>query len=189
MVNTETQELLQALEKVKATCRKIKGYCTFSLVLFTIVTVLLTVITAMLYANQDQLKVLGVALPELGPRLIIDAILSTSLSLIILLVAHRMFSEIVSKQTPFTNRQVKRLRFLGRSILIYSVVDLLIGLAFYAIELANYYDFFVYHPGDVPPVLISNTNAYVILAGLACYGLAVVFRYGMLLQQLSDDTL
>lgn len=182
MPNEDTRELLQALDKVKVSCRKIKTYCKVSLVLFVIAwTFLISLIVL-------GLTLLKIPLP-LTAKDIIDSLLGTLLAGTTLIIAYRIFADIVKLETPFTEKQVRRLRFLGRVILIYSAADVINSLVFYTIAMRDYFDFYVYHPDAPMPIMTMNTNVYMVLAGLACYAFAVIFKYGLLLQQLSDDTL
>lgn len=91
-------------------------------------------------------------------------------------------------ETPFTLKQVKRLRILGTSFLVFELVETLMStFFFFHTEFAGQ-DFGVIMGNAVSGSFIQ-VNPAAILAAFACFGLAIMFKYGILLQELSDDTL
>jgi uncharacterized protein YggT (Ycf19 family) len=167
-------------------------FCKVSLVVYSVGLSLISLVVLLLicFGGFDLLGTVFMSAANKANveiKEVIGSIMMPLLGGVLLYTAYQFFTDIVEQETPFTETQIKRLRFLGRVILLFGILDVVSALAIYILKMRDYYDYLVYHPSDLPPVFTAN--AYLFLAGLACYGAAMVFRYGMLLQQLSDDTL
>ncbi|MDR2957060.1 MAG: hypothetical protein LBU61_02615 [Coriobacteriales bacterium] len=181
MDTDEKRELIGSISKMKKQCGRIRTYCQVSMVMLVLSVFFLYFF--ILLVGQFNLPV------EIGVSEIIDLVLSVALCSTLLYTIFRIFADAAVSATPFTLKQAGRFRTIGWLIIIYSILDFAKALIVYILAFRDYIDFFYYHPNDPVPLMTLNTNIYVLLAGVVCLGLAYIFRYGVLLQQLSDDTL
>ncbi|MBP3866946.1 MAG: hypothetical protein J6D25_03970 [Eggerthellaceae bacterium] len=94
-----------------------------------------------------------------------------------------IFRDIGKGKTPFSYGQVKRLRFVALLLVLYVFVDALQsgnadGL-FHVGEL-NFHVSLTERP-------LTNINVGMLMGALVCFCMSFVFRYGLLLQSVSDD--
>jgi len=181
METNDIQAVRASLENIRKTCRGIKTFVRVLIIIYISALVFVAVIVLLA-------KILGLPL-EVGASDIIDIVISTLYYCSLLFTVYLVFFDIVADGTPFTDKQVKRINFIGWATIAYAVVDLVKGMIFFVPAFMQYISERLVLEGIDPPLPTYNTNIYVVLAGLACLAVAVVFRYGILLQQLSDETL
>lgn len=118
--------------------------------------------------------------------LVLSAII-LAVSLVFLKVTGSIFKNIARGHTPFTSRQATRMQAAGFLLIAKAVLEVVLSL--------------------VPPIhiemgdvtigfsLASDVSAGVhldfasLIWAMLCFSLAYIFRYGTLLQKLSDDTI
>ncbi|MCL2136573.1 MAG: hypothetical protein FWH40_03495 [Coriobacteriia bacterium] len=181
METNDIQAVQTSLEKIRKTCRGIKTFIRVVIILYIIGLAVAAVVLL-------TAKILGLPL-EAGANEVIDMVLSALYYCSLLFTAYLFFYDIVADGTPFLDKQVKRISFIGWATSAYAVMDLVKGTIIFVPVYMNYMTESLVLEGIAPPLPAYNTNIYVVLAGLACLAVAVVFRYGILLQQLSDETL
>ena len=92
---------------------------------------------------------------------------------------------------PFTENAPKALERLGLGVIVYTVSDLILT-AIHNLILKNAYNLNDFFRPDTVKEISVNTHFSLyplLLVGLALYFLSRVFRYGIRLQQESDETL
>ena len=92
---------------------------------------------------------------------------------------------------PFTENAPKALERLGLGVLVYTVSDLILT-AIHNLILKNAYNLSnLFRPDTVKEISVNtHFSLYpLLLVGLALFFLSRVFRYGIRLQQESDETL
>ena len=92
----------------------------------------------------------------------------------------------VNSETPFTEKQADRLRFIAFLALMFALLEFAftLGVTFEVVPRIGY-DVIV-NRGSTEPVISINVGVLVFSAIM--YSLSAIFRYAALLQQLSDET-
>lgn len=93
----------------------------------------------------------------------------------------RIFSDTSKGQSPFTMLQVKRLRLVAIALLAYAVLEF--GMTCSATFMKQ--GWMDASAGNVSPTL----NLFPLVAAAVVFAFSFVFKYGVLLQELSDETL
>lgn len=186
-MDEQVQKTLKALNSTRNVCRLIEIICWI---------ILSAAITWWLWPAGFYAKQLiegSTNMPD--PSLLFFAIVlllafaSCLFSFIFLLI--RIFRDIVKGVPPFTFRQVRRMRLMSLSLVCYSLLELCIStlsLAINATMQPNETEASILYFGltdGVHPTL----DLFPILMAAVLFALSFVFKYGVLLQQLSDETL
>ena len=93
----------------------------------------------------------------------------------------RIFSDASKGSSPFTMVQVRRLRLVAGSLLLYGVLEFVMTIAVSSAQqgFAN-----MTLNGEV-----ATINLFPLVAAAVVFAFFFVFKYGVLLQELSDDTI
>ena len=180
MSDDDIKELSNSITKLKLMCKVIQMVCLVCLIGFVTLWLLISGLQVFEIINGVQN---GINIGDVLYQILVGIMVC-----ILLIVTLRVFSDIVAGETPFTMKQVRRLRIAGTVLIAFSLIDTLISASFYFItDIAGQYSGVIASSGiDSSFIHIDLTS---IIAALACYGLALIFKYGILLQELSDDTL
>lgn len=137
-------------------------------------------LAAMIVASQGILSSPLLLVTQGIPQLIIAAI-----GIVVLLVIVRIFKDLSQRVSPFTMTQAKRITAIGILLLVDVVVEFAISLNSPAIAALQEFQI-----GYQAPYMTGNVyiNLTFIVAALICFSLSYVFRYGSLLQWMTDET-
>lgn len=179
MGGEEFRELEASLSDAGRVCKYLKSISLVCFVLFLVACILLLIQMILDAAAEgfDARKLNG----------ILYVVLYGVVILRLLFVAFRSFSDVVDGESSFTMKQVIRFRNAAILLLALVVIDALLSAGFiYAfdaggIELAALVNF----GADQGLIRI---NAMVIFFAIILFGIAALFRYGVLLQRLTDET-
>lgn len=179
MGGEEFRELESSLSGAKKVCRCLKGIsfvCLATLLAAWLLLLILMIADAMT-GGLDAHQVKG---------LLFVALYGTA-ALLLLFVAYRSFSDVASGGSPFTMKQVARFRNSALLLLALVLVDAFLSTGFiYGIDV-----------GGVDFVALGNfgtdnnqirINATMLFFAIMLFGIAALFRYGVLLQRLTDET-
>lgn len=89
----------------------------------------------------------------------------------------RIFSDVSKGCSPFTMIQVRRLRLMAISLVVYSVLEF--GIT-YCSSFLQY---------EAIGSSVATINLFTIIAAAVVFAFSFVFKYGVLLQEFSDETL
>jgi len=179
-MNSDELVLRESIERVKKICKAIRVVCIVCLICFTIGWIIFTWLLVFKYlaGGSEQVELSEIA------YLVLFGLLTISL----LIVALRIFSDIVAGESPFILKQVKRFNWVGILFLFYTALEALLSVSF-SYSLFGEGDFYGIVGGSNVATSFIKVNALTFIAAIVCFGLAVIFKYGVLLQQISDDTL
>lgn len=102
----------------------------------------------------------------------------------VLLLSSGMFSDIAKGMSPFSDKQVRRLRVISALFLIAFFADALIPLGSAAIGSGASLE----TRAVADEYLSFKVNPLILSCSIFFFALSFVFKYGSLLQSLSDDT-
>ena len=180
MSGEEEQETRVAIIKMKRVCSIIRATCLICIIVFVLVWFLSIGFSIYEVMNSEQ--------PQIGFKEVTYLVLTGLLTISLLIVALKVFSSIVDGEMPFSKKQVKRLWITGALFLVYAVSDTLVSVAFSIGTVAQEY-YLIIDASNSAESSIIDVNLPAILMALVCFGLAVIFKYGVLLQEFNDDAL
>ena len=171
---TKSNTLEQSLKHASHVCR--------------VINVMLTVL--LIGAGLIWLTALVMSFAQLGAAgfdgmsLVAYIVLYGVLVLGVLAMLKLIFKDAVNSETPFTEKQADRLRFIAFLALMFALLAFTLGVTFEVVPRIGY-DVIV-NRGSTEPVISINVGVLVFSAIM--YSLSAIFRYAALLQQLSDET-
>ena len=104
---------------------------------------------------------------------------------VVFYVVSLMFKDIHSGESPFTNKQANRIRLIAWVLFVYSVLDTLVPKGWVIGVASDVGSMSVYRHESGP----IGINVGMFAVSVVFYFLSSVFKYGVELQELSDDTL
>lgn len=104
---------------------------------------------------------------------------------VVFIVLIRIFSDVAKGDTPFAMIQVKRLRIIAADLLLYAILDFVITYNSALLQLDGFSSGYVSTNGNA----IVAVNFVPLIAAAVVFAFSFVFKYGVLLQELSDETL
>lgn len=179
MVGQEAKEINAALGRISKTCNAISLICLAVFGLFGIFW------TVELFSSVFELVSEGTN--DIGLMIFFDTLVNGAGIILLLLVAFIFFKQAAHGNTPFSAKQIKRIRIAGIVLLI---------IALFQCFLSLYYSYdailFDLKAGFIVDAIFNETfieyDLVTLALGLFLFGLSVMFEYGMLLQRLSDET-
>lgn len=182
MSDNEGSALHSSLEHIRTVCKVIRVACLVCLVGFILCWV---VFTSWMIAEYINATPNGVQIEDISYTFLFGVMVC-----VLFIVTLRIFSDIVAGETPFSHKQVKRLRYLGAAFLVFAAIELILSTSFYFdTQLLGQTLSVVGESASEIPSEFIRIDLTAILAALASYGLALIFKYGILLQEYSDETL
>jgi cytochrome b561 len=175
----DKEQLSASVNKMKKVCGVIKVLCVISLVL--VAAVYLVGVAVMILFNQNN------AQSQVGLVEFIYHISEGVLVFLLMFMFMRVFSDVVAGDSPFTMKQVRRLRIAGSLFLAFALLQLFLPLGY--LFSTSFQSVNVSFESTEYGQLMPTIKLSVFFASFICYGIAIVFKYGIQLQQLSDDTL
>lgn len=179
MGGEEYRELEASLSGASRACKRLKSISLVCSVVFLVAWFLLLafMITDAVVKGFDAHKLKG----------ILYVAFYGAVTISLLFVAFRSFSDVANGESPFTLKQVSRFRFAALLLLTLAIVDTLLSTAFvYGFDIAGI-DFAASGNHGVVQRHV-RINAEPLFFAVILYGISVLFRYGVLLQRLTDET-
>lgn len=174
------------IQKSLAHIGKISGKVS---VVFKIALAIVALFAALFFG----ISLVGAFAPDLLPFTaipfdirLISTLLSIMITCIVLYAIAVVFEDISLGNSPFTLAQAKRIGFIGWLLIVGVVLDAIISPdATFMMNVAGFDLGYVASVQDYPGLFI---NGHYLIEAIVCFCLSYAFKYGALLQQLSDDT-
>lgn len=179
MSGEESRELKASISKVGKACKAIKYICLICFVLFTVLWIVLMCLLTI------DLATTGSGGGAIGPFLYV---LSHGLAMgALLFVFLKIFSSIVSGESPFTIEQVRRFRLAAALLLLLAVIEAFLSASFsYGSQILGMN--VLAAGGSATEQSYININVLALFFAAALFSVSVIFQYGTLLQRLTDET-
>lgn len=174
-------ETEHSLAKVHKVCRLIGIIVKIIFVVFCVCW--LSTVLLMIYSLINPSE-LGAAEGVSVPRIALYFVHGFAVALIFV-VFIGIFVDAVKGQSPFVMKQVKRLRLIAGLLAIYAIVDDVISGHIGLVQYAGLNSGYVSTGGNE----IIPINLAPIIGASVAFAFSFVFQYGVLLQELSDDTI
>lgn len=176
MTHYQDNELALSMSRAHTACKIIRVISIICLVSFCVIWCLYAIMLLQASIINDSF---GTQIPHC-------IIFGVSITLILASVS-LLFSDAVRLKTPFTSKQHKRLAIISAMLLLLAVNDVF----FPANELLYFPAATQYIGFEVSAsngIAAPTLNIGMIFFSMLMLCLSVIFRYGYLLQQLSDET-
>ena len=102
---------------------------------------------------------------------------------IVMVLVLLLLRSIRRGDTPFTRSNVRRLRGIGWLLVAFEILQRLLARLFWAVASGRVPD------GETVSYYFYSNGGMILMVGLAVLGISLVFEYGVVLQQLDDETL
>lgn len=177
----------QPLSRIAAICKVLSILCKITFLVFALWSIFALTLMCFSIVTTDfgnDLLPLALAVPSLFA-------LYSATSCLLPLILGRMLGDISRNRTPFTLRNANRLLLLALVLLLYAIFEALTGsldsqfvlsAGNHSIEVGNFVRDYASKSG-------TSLNLFPLLMSAMFFALSYVFKYGVLLQQESDETL
>lgn len=177
MIGEEERIISDEISAVRKVCKIIRMVILVALVLFCAIVALFVGLLIVRSLDSASSVVLG----SIGYVLLFGLDVAA-----ILFIAARVFRE-AEQGHPFARKQVSRLRCISILFVVYALIECIFAVNFQGTASIGGFDIGVLG-GDVSPTPSSFVNVGALLFAVAIYCVSFIFRYGSLLQEMSDDT-
>lgn len=181
MEMTKLQDGERIDRKLDAVAKHSRIFYILLIVIFVGYLALMAIVFAMLAISPEGLFSSGTMFLLEGVPLAI----SIAIGATILFTLIRIFGDLSKRTSPFTVTQARRIAAIGLLLLANAVIEFLISL-----NGASFVTTEGIKAGFINPYMTGSAyiNMTFVIAALICFCLSYVFRYGSLLQWLSDET-
>lgn len=176
MVGEEAAILERSFQRVRRACEIIKVVCAISVVIFVGMGLLLFLPP---FFNGEN-----IAMPDA-----INAFVYVAGSAVISLLAMLIFSDIAKGVTPFSKKQVWRLRGIACCFALFAISDFVFSSAFFNSDTMNAVNVTFFHDVETTDQVTLDINIMTIMMALLSVFFSVAFEYATLLQANIDETL
>lgn len=179
MGGEELRELEASLSGAGRVCKHLRSVSLVCMVVFFVACALLLAHMVVVAATEgfDAEKMKGLSYVALYGVVI----------LWLLFVAFRSFSDVVNGESPFTMKQVARFKRAAILLLVLSVIDAFLSTGFvYGFDIEGIEFAALGNRGIDQPHI--HVNAIALFFAVVMYGVSALFKYGVLLQRLTDET-
>jgi hypothetical protein len=183
MSSEETLEQQASTARMKKICRVIRVITWIGLAAFILVWLILA---CLLVLDLIEHGMTGVVLAKIAYLILFGAFVCA-----VLAIALRAFSDIVAGESPFSLKQVRRLHLLGTIFFLLALCEAVLSalpiVVPFQVELLGQSLGLSIMSGTGSPFVQVNILALMMTA--MCHAFSTIFKHGVSLQQLSDDTL
>lgn len=179
MGGEESRELEAAMSSVRRTCGRLKRVCLACLIVFfTAWCILIGSIIVGMFTQKWELG---------GFKELLFIFMHGFVVVILLFAVMRSFSDVVKGYSPFTTKQVNLFKFASALLVLLVVIDAILSTSFFfGYEVAGV-DIAAYQGHQMGSAKV-NIDMMTLFFAAILYGVSVLFRYGTLLQRLTDET-
>lgn len=181
MLNEDALETQESISRINKVCKLINVVFKVILVIFCAYWVVAIVGMIFGAANNDSSQ-------QLAGTIFFQILLFSTHGVVIAFligVLIAIFSDASKGESPFTFIQVKRLRWIAGLLLIYAVLDFLITQNNALLSYSGMDSGYI----STSDISIIQVNLGPLIAAGAVYAFSFVFKYGVLLQEFSGETL
>ena len=173
LMDADVKETELSLDRTNKVCKFI---CALMKLVFALVCIwwvaTIIVMTIALFDSNSINNVGYLNLPALVMYVFSRAVMAVTCVTLI-----KIFSDASKGCSPFTMIQVRRLRLMAAALLVYAILEFAI----------TYCSSFARQDWAGPSV--ATVDLFAIIAAAVVFAFSFVFKYGILLQKLSDETL
>ena len=181
MVDESIVETAESLEKIKRVCGLLRNVLKVLFAIFCLGWIFSVCVTIYSFFAPGMFGILdNVSISSVILCLVYGIIAATMFKVFI-----GMFSDAAKGDSPFTLEQVKRLRIIAVMLVLYAVFEFLISASTPFMQVDQWNSGYA-ATGDNAIIAI---NFAPFIAAAVVFAFSFVFKYGVLLQEFSDETL
>lgn len=182
MQNQEYIQTETSLAQVNKVCR---GICTATKVIFVVfcifwiiatVSMAFSLVNEGLFGNSDN-NIFNIALHVARGAIVV----------VLYLIMIHILEDTVHGQSPFTMKQAKRLKMAAFALVVYAVLGIILGYCSSLLQVNGFSSGYISTDGTTNAIMPIDFSS--LIAAAAVFAFSYVFKYGVLLQELSDETL
>lgn len=182
MAHCECIQTEESLEQVNRVCRRICTVIKIIFVIFCIFWIIAAASIAWSLANEGLFNGSGNNIFNLALH-VARGVIVVALCLIMI----RMLEDTVRGESPFTMKQAGRLRNAAFMLVIYAVLGIVLGYCSALLQMNGFSSGYVSTEGSSNVIMTIDFAPFI--AAAVVFAFSFVFKYGVLLQELSDETL
>lgn len=180
-MSEDVEETEKSLLKLSKVCKYMSLALKIVFAIFCVCWVLAAGLMVFSILNPGEFNVVdGASIPKLILNVAYGIIIA-----IMFLIFISMFSGAAKGETPFTLDQVKRLRLISLMLVVYALLDFAIAYNSALMQIDTFNSGYVSTNGSA--VLPLDFAPFI--AAAVIFAFSFVFKYGVLLQEFSDETL
>lgn len=181
MVDDGSVETADSLEKIKRVCGLLRNTLKILFVIFCLGWLFSLGATLYSFFDPGVFGILdNVSISSVVLCLVYGVIAATMFKVFI-----DMFSDAANGNSPFTLEQVKRLRIIAVMLVLYAVFEFLISASTPFMQMDQWNS--GYAATGENTIIAINFAPFI--AAAVVFAFSFVFKYGVLLQEFSDETL
>ena len=176
MVCEDKEKEESSLCRIRKVCRYISIFVKIAFAVFCICW--------LVAAGFMVFSISGLFSEGVGAKVIMHLLRGTVIAVLFIMLIG-VFSDAANGRSPFTLEQVKRLRIMALSLLVYAVFEVAFSASSVMMQL-----------GSINSGYFSTNGSGIItidfapfIAAAVVYAFSFVFKYGVLLQEFSDDVI
>lgn len=183
MLNKEVENTRASLDQVNNVCRRL---CLSIKVIFVIICIFWSISAVSMVWSLASEGFIGSGSDSNIFNLMLHIARGAIVVVLYLILVH-VFEDTVHGESPFTMKQVARLRKAALALVVYAVLGLVLGYCSALLEMNGFSSGYISTEGSGNVILAIDFSP--LIAAAAVFAFSYVFKYGVLLQELSDETL
>ncbi len=183
MLDEELRETQLSLRQVGKACRKCVIATKVSFVIFFIFW-LIAAGSMLLPFFERSFSILN---SDTNVFSLILHIARGAIVVMLFLILIRILKEPIRGESPFTMRQVERLKAASAMLLIYAILEAVLGYCSALVQIGDFSAGYISSDGVTNAIMPINFAPFI--AAAVVFAFSFVFKYGVLLQEFSDETL
>lgn len=182
MLNEEYAQTEASLSQVSKVCR---AMCLATKIIFAVFcTFWIIAAVAMVWSLSSE-GFLGSS--ENNIFNIVLHVVRGAIVAILFVIMIRVLDDAVRGESPFTMKQAERLKRAAVSLVVYAVLGIVLGYCSALLQMGGFSSGFVSTNSSGNVIMPIDFAPFI--AAAAVFAFSYVFKYGVLLQELSDDTI
>lgn len=182
MSNEESMQTEASLLQVNKVCRMI---CIATKIIFAIFCIFWVIAAGAMVWSLTGDGLLGESDNNIFS--IVLHVARGAIVVVLFVIMIRVLEDAVHGESPFTLKQAGRLKKAAIALVIYAVLGIILGYCSTLLQMNGFSSGFI--SSDGPGNVIMPIDFAPFIAAAAVFVFSCVFKYGVLLQELSDETL
>lgn len=183
MLNEEAVTTNASLNQVIRVCR---GLCLSIKIIFVVICVFWFIAAGSMVWSLANEGILGSGSNSNVFSLILHIARGAIVVVLYLILVH-IFEDTIHGKSPFTMKQVGRLKSAALALVVYAVLGMILGYCSALLQMNGFSSGYI--PSEGSENVIMTIDFSPLIAAAAVFAFSYVFKYGVLLQELSDETL
>ena len=182
-MDAETENTKASLDQVNKVCRRLRLAIK---VIFVVICVFWAIAAGSMIWTLVNDGVFGAGTDTNIVSLLLHIARGVVVVVLYLILAH-IFDDTVDGESPFTMKQVDRLKAAALALVVYAVLGIVLGYFSALMQMNGFSSGYIPSAGSDNVIMSVDFSPFI--AAAAVFAFSYVFKYGVLLQKFSDETL